>query len=175
MDHGIVLYLNQLAASPPLLSGLTIFFAEQFPYLVAAAFAAFVLTRSVSQKERWITLVEGFGAALVSRGVVEVIRFFVSRPRPFVADPSIIPLISEASFSFPSGHAAFFFALSAVAYAHDKRWGAWFFAASAVIGLARVAAGIHYPLDILAGAALGVIVGHALSRAGRRMLEKKEA
>ncbi|MSU56498.1 MAG: phosphatase PAP2 family protein [Candidatus Taylorbacteria bacterium] len=86
-------------------------------------------------------------------------RLFVHRPRPFVADPNIHALISETSYSFPSGHAAFFFALSTTVYLYNKRWGVWFFVASAVIGLARVMAGVHYLTDIAGGAVLGVAVG----------------
>ncbi len=136
-----------------------IFFAEYFPYLVAIGFVVYASSRA-----RWRFLVEGFGAGLLARGGVEVIRLFFHRPRPFVADPSIIPLISESSYSFPSGHAAFFFALATVVYAHNKQMGWWFYAASAVIGLARVLAGVHYISDILGGAMLGIAVGYGVRR-----------
>lgn len=188
----IVLYLNQLAASSPLLSSLTIFFAEYFPYLLLALFLVFAFRQKRnslsispllpplttpqrvaplwqgSRGERIRLVAEGFCAALVSRGLVEAIRLFVYRLRPFVADSSIAPLISEASFSFPSGHAAFFFALSTVIYLRNKRLGIWFYAASAVIGVARVAAGAHYPTDILGGAVLGIAVGLATHQLVKR-------
>ena len=141
---------------------LVIFFAEYFPYVVAALFVGFAFTRLGAARTRFFLLSEGVLAAFISRGAVEAIRFFVHRPRPFIADPSIIPLISEASYSFPSGHAAFFFALSTVVYIYDKRWGLWFFVGSLIIGIARVMAGVHYPTDILAGAILGIAVGYGM-------------
>ena len=143
---------------------LIVFLAKYFPYVVAGLFVIFALTRSQARKARILLFCEGAVAALLSRGVVEIVRLFVHRPRPFVADLSIVPLISETSFSFPSGHAAFFFAFSTVVFLHNKRWGVWFYIASTVIGLARVAAGIHYPTDILGGAALGIIIGLAAVR-----------
>lgn len=134
-----------------------IFFAEYFPYIVAGGFIVYALARS-----KWRFLIEGFLAGFLARGGVELIRLFVHRPRPFVADPSLIPLISESSYSFPSGHTAFFFALATIVYAHNKRVGYWFFAASAAIGLARVLAGVHYMSDILGGALLGIAVGYGI-------------
>lgn len=96
-------------------------------------------------------------SALVSRFVfAEIIRFFYFRPRPFI-DQGINPLFEHApTASFPSGHAAFFFALSAGVYLFNKKAGLWFFAASSIIGLARVFAGVHYFSDVLAGLVIGV-------------------
>lgn len=96
-------------------------------------------------------------SALLSRFVfTELIRFFYFRPRPFI-EQGITPLFDYApSASFPSGHAAFFFALSAGIYHYNKKVGLWFFAASAAISLARVLAGVHYFTDILGGFAIGV-------------------
>ncbi len=95
-------------------------------------------------------------SALISRFVfTEIIRFFYFRPRPFI-EKGVMPLFEhEASASFPSGHAAFFFALSAGIYYYNKKAGLWFFAGSAVIGLARVFAGVHYFTDVLGGLAIG--------------------
>lgn len=138
---------------------LVIFFSEYFPYLVVVCFLYFAFRHRRTFFERCLLVAEGIGSALIARGGVEIIRLFVHRPRPFVADPNIHALISETSYSFPSGHAAFFFALSTTVYLYNKRWGVWFFVASAVIGLARVMAGVHYLTDIAGGAVLGVAVG----------------
>lgn len=57
--------------------------------------------------------------------------------------------------SFPSGHAAFYFALAFAVYLYHKKAGAFFLTGAALISISRVAGGIHYPSDILAGAILG--------------------
>lgn len=141
-----------------------VFFAKYFPYVVAGLFVVFALTRSQAKKERILLFCEGAVSALISRGAVEALRLFIHRPRPFVADPSLVPLLNETSFSFPSGHAAFFFALATTVYLRDKRLGVWFFLAAALIGIARVLAGVHYVTDILGGAALGIAIGLAAHR-----------
>ena len=109
-------------------------------------------------------------SALVSRFVfTEVIRLLYFRPRPFV-ESGISPLFDHApTASFPSGHAAFFFALSAGVYSFNKKAGLWFFAASATIGLARVLAGVHYFTDVLGGLAVGVFSFWLVSFLYRRL------
>ncbi len=137
---------------------LIVFFAEYLPYLLVLAFLWWALAR----RARFFAIATGLGAGALARAGVEIIRLFVHRPRPFVADPSIHALFVETSASFPSGHAAFFFALSTVIYAHDKRAGLAFFLASAVVSFARVAAGVHYYSDVAAGALIGIAVGYAV-------------
>lgn len=159
MDYTIVLYLNQIAVSSPFVSDAAVLFAHYLPWLVSVAFIVFVWRGSQITRLKMRFLTQGFGAASFAWLGSQFIRLFIHRPRPFVADPSILALIEKTSYSFPSGHAAFFFALSTVVFLYNRRWGVWFFAASALIGLARIAAGVHYPTDILGGAALGTLVG----------------
>ena len=164
IDHSTAAFLNTFAQSPDVREAV-VFFAQYFPYLVAALFLFFALSRVLPQREEWTLLGEGLGSALLARfGFVPLIRAFVERPRPFVDNPAIVTLFNEASYSFPSGHAAFFFALSTVVFLYNKRWGFWFYAASVVIGLARIVAGVHYPTDVIGGAVLGVAVGFLAHR-----------
>ena len=58
--------------------------------------------------------------------------------------------------AFPSGHAAFFFALSTVVYFYNKKAGIGFFVASFLISISRVFGGVHWPTDILAGVLVGI-------------------
>lgn len=106
-------------------------------------------------------------------GVVELIRFLYPRERPFVAN-GLDALINQNPLesSFPSGHATFFMALAVyLILAGDKKLG-WFILISAVaIGLARVAAGVHWPSDII----VGWLVGGLISWLVFKLFNKKSA
>ncbi len=89
------------------------------------------------------------------------------RPRPlhspeiaFVLPYGEVPTVLDGWSSFPSDHAVMFFALSTGLWFISHRAGVLAYAFSAVIVcLPRIFLGLHYPTDILAGAALGVVIG----------------
>lgn len=92
----------------------------------------------------------------------------VDRARPAVADPAIEALVATpGSASFPSSHAAIAFATAtAVGMLCPRlRWS--LIALAGVVALSRVYLGVHFWLDIGAGAALGVAVGWLVARAVR--------
>jgi undecaprenyl-diphosphatase len=66
------------------------------------------------------------------------------------------------SGSFPSGHATIAFACATVIAWQVPRLAFPAFALAAAIAWSRVYVGVHWPLDVLGGAALGVLVATAL-------------
>ena len=104
-----------------------------------------------------LTLMSTFGADAVSFGLKDL----VGRPRPAEAHPQIHPLYAVHSSSFPAGHAATAFAGATVLSYFAPRLAPFFAALAALIGVSRIYVGDHYPTDVLAGAAIGVLVGAA--------------
>ena len=101
-------------------------------------------------------------AGLAGRFVVaSIIRHFYHHVRPFVA-LHLTPLFNETSYSFPSGHSIFLFALSTGVYFVNKKYGRILYGISFVICLARIAAGVHYPSDILGGMVLGILTAYCI-------------
>ncbi len=148
--------IHGLAGWSGTLDAAGIFLAQYFPYLLAIPFILFLLKRKTT-KERMSVLLFSVLAMLLSRGILtEAIRLFFPRQRPFEAF-GFTPLIPESGSSFPSGHAAFFFALSFAIFAVDKKWGWWFIGLSLLNGLARVFVGVHYPSDIAGGLLIGLV------------------
>lgn len=92
--------------------------------------------------------------------------------RPFDADPSVIPLVSESGYAFPSGHATFFMALASSLWFYHKRLAVFFGISALIIGIARISAGIHWPVDILGGLFLGYAIGTTLHKLIVSMTEK---
>jgi len=84
------------------------------------------------------------------------------RPRPYAADPAIAALATEATFSYPSGHATrgTVFALVLAELFPDRREA--LLRVGRDIGWNRIVAGVHYPSDILAGRVWGQAIARAL-------------
>lgn len=141
---------------------LGIFFAKYFEYALYICIAAFLI---YNFKKNWPMFGRGLAAAVLARfGIVELIRRFWPIPRPFVEYPVNLLVKYTDKPAFPSGHAAFFFALSWVIYSYNKKTGILFFIASFLICLSRVFVGIHWPSDILAGAIVGIFSGWLIIR-----------
>ncbi len=153
---------------------LGIFFAEYLPYLLVLAFLVLVYYQNGWRRKVYL-FSEGALAIILARGLVtEAIHFFYHHPRPFVFY-GFTPLISESGWSFPSGHAAWFFALAFVVWYANRKWGWWFFALATIMGVARIYVGVHWPLDIAGGAAIGLLCAwfvHWLLMESRKGLEK---
>jgi undecaprenyl-diphosphatase len=95
------------------------------------------------------------------------IKLLVDRPRPGL-DP-LVRLPTDPAF--PSGHAATSFAGATMLSAFAPRYRVVFFLLAAGIAFSRVYVGVHWPFDVLAGAALGTALALAaltfLRRRGR--------
>ena len=95
------------------------------------------------------------------------------RTRPFVAHHQIHPLYVVHSSSFPAGHAATAFAGAVLLSLLTPRLAPAFLLLATLVGLSRIYDGVHYPTDVLAGAALGALVGAgaaaAISVSGLRL------
>jgi undecaprenyl-diphosphatase len=124
-----------------------------------ALFLALVVVLALSGgRLRRAAVTAGLGAGL-ALAVAQVVSRLVDRPRPFVADPSGVHLFAGhvADASFPSDHATAAFAIATAVLLHDRRLGAVVLACAAVLGAGRVAVGVHYPSDVIAGALLGAV------------------
>ena len=157
MDYLIFQQINSFAGKNICLDALGAFFAEYLGYVLVVVLVLFLIKNS---KKYWGMLVRGFGAAILARfGITELIRFFWEKPRPFVENHVHLLIDKVDQASFPSGHAAFFFALSTIIYFYNKKAGLLFFLASFLISISRVFSGVHWPSDILVGALVGIFSG----------------
>ena len=155
-DMAILYYLNAWAGKTVLGDSIIIFLASTSALILGLVFVLSIWISHIPARQKIYRIIAGCAAGLFSRyGLTELIRFLHPRLRPFMID-HVHQLIAEQGSSFPSGHAAFFFALSAAIFYWDKRLGVFFFGASLLMGIARVTAGVHYPSDIVGGMIAGV-------------------
>ena len=166
MDLFIFQTVNQFALRWFWLDTLAIFFAQYFEYILLISLVFFLIK---GFRRYWPMLIQAFLAVILSRLViVEIIRFFWGRPRPFLENNINLLLTHSATSSFPSGHAAFYFALATAVYFYNKKSGLFFFLAAFLISFFRVFAGLHWPSDILTGAIVGIFSGWLIILFSRR-------
>ncbi len=155
----ITLFLNNFTGKYFFLDSLIYFLAQVLPFLLLF-FLIYLLARSW-KRNLWIVGGALFAGIFARYVLVEAVRRIVPRLRPFHLLTEEINLILpyKESLSFPSGHISFFFAVSTVIYLENRKMGIVFYCLSFVMGISRVFAGMHWPLDVLVGALLGIIVG----------------
>jgi len=110
----------------------------------------------------------GLAALLANVGshlVVQVLKRTVARARPCDADGHAIALIDLPDpFSFPSGHAAASFAVAAVVGVAHPVAAPPLLALATLVAASRVRLRVHRPVDVVAGALLGLTGAAAAAR-----------
>jgi undecaprenyl-diphosphatase len=125
---------------------------------------------------RWGTLVLTVVAVAVADWSATGIKALVDRPRPPLRYPepkTLVPVPHDASF--PSGHAATSFAAATMLSLAFPRFAPALLLLAAAVAFSRVYVGVHYPLDVIGGAALGALIAIALRRLVTVRLQSRQA
>jgi undecaprenyl-diphosphatase len=164
LDLAVFKWLNSWAGISPFFDWAIRFRAVYLWCVVLVVLALFVLATFFPKFKEYRkknlelftwALVSAFGARFV---ITELIRFFYNRPRPFEILEGVRQLVEHSGGgAFPSGHASLAFALATTVSFYYPKTSILFFLAALSIGVGRVAAGVHWPSDILGGAAVGIL------------------
>lgn len=167
MNNQIFFFFYNLSHQSKFFDGVIVFFAVYFPYVVVILAGLFLLFhhevlkaeepfRVFMEKKREILMV--FFSGCLAWVLAYVLKIFIHAPRPFDVFTQVRSLFPETGFAFPSGHATFFMALVFSIFFLHKKAGYVFMFFALLIGLARIIAGVHFPVDILGGFILGGII-----------------
>ncbi len=167
MDFQLFQFINGLAGHAVWLDRSFVLIAVYAPLAYVAALAwlwGFPREGLQGKKDR-LAVGRALAAAACALGLGQIIIRVYPRPRPFAGHTVRLLIAPTADPSFPSDHALAAFAIAAALVSTRRRLGVGLFVLAALLAFARVFVGMHYPLDVVAGAALGSAAG-ALSRKG---------
>ena len=149
-------------------------FSDLSPFIVVAALAvAWFTIRPGTVNRLREGVVGALFAAALALGINQVISHIWARPRPSAAHPLDVHVwFTNASTdpSFPSDHSAAAFAVAFALLFVSRKWGIGMLILAAAVALSRVAIGLHYPSDVLAGAAVGLLAAFVVMYVARRPL-----
>jgi undecaprenyl-diphosphatase len=137
------------------MSLLIIFVGQYLIFIVAlVALSTTLLSERTVRNKLIVLAVLSF---LIASGIAFVANIFYYDPRPFVIE-HITPLIPHAPDNgFPSDHTLFAMVASAVTFVYKRKIGILLGVLAILIGISRVIAGVHHPIDIIGGVIIGIV------------------
>ncbi len=182
LNEKIFYILNSLAGQHDWLDILIRFLAEYLGWLMLGGLLVYLFMHRCDNedpKQKWEIFLEKIFrlkaparnillilfSAFIAWIISHIIKNILAWPRPFLffAESDINLLFEWGGYnSFPSGHTTFFSALAVSLMFFHRRLGALYLVGALLIGLARIVGGVHFPIDILAGYALGVAVSYII-------------
>ena len=160
-DVEAFLWLNSLVGRSDFLDGLIELLVSDYLIPVTMALGLVALWFAGRDASRYLNQI-GVFVALSTMGLtswaVQEISLVAERARPFL-DHDVSLLFYEATdFSFPSNSVAAVFGIAAGVFGANRKLGLAMFALGAMLGFSRVFAGVHYPIDVIAGALIGPMI-----------------
>lgn len=161
LDQDAFLFINSFVGKSPFLDSLAKllvneYFVPTILSLILFAFWFFWQKNDKDSKQKSV-LLGVLGVGLGSLVAVSVITMVIQRARPF--DVLVVNLLfyRPTDPSFPSNATVVAFALATAIFLGDRKIGLAALALAGFYGLLRVFVGVHFPLDIVAGAFIGIM------------------
>jgi len=160
LDLTIFRFINNLAGSASWFNPVAIFFAEYAIF----ALALFMFILWLFKRQMRKPLIIAFVAFIVAAIVAKLSGRLFYHLQPFAELEQVYKLIpKEVGNAFPSDHTAAAFAVCVTLCIGSKsKWRPLYILFATLIGLARIWVGVHYPIDVLAGALIGTLVAFML-------------
>ena len=157
LNREVFFFLNGLAGRCAGLDAFWIFWAKYSVFIFGLAWVYYF------RRDRELFL-RMFLAILITIAVVSAVKNIRVFPRPFTQENVRLLIAHHADSAFPSKHSATAFTIAFGIFLKRKKIGVLFLALASLVAASRVVTGLHYPLDVLTGAVLGIIISSAVHR-----------
>jgi undecaprenyl-diphosphatase len=173
LDRSLAQWSNRTTAEMPLMSEAATNIAVAGSWMAAGLLIlSWFHGRLRGQLPRRHAAERAFASVAVTYVVVEAIGWIFPRSRPFADDLGTNRLVSHAEHrSFPSRHVASAFAMAAAVSPGSRALAVAFGAIGVLLGAARIAAGVHYPSDVIGGIVLGSTIGRVIRTGVVKLIE----
>ena len=166
-DEKVFLWINGFAGENSVLDWIVKGLASDYLIPVTLALALvgswFIEHDRLTRQEHQIGVFVALTSTAISSLAVYTINAAYFRPRPFVDHPEVAQDVIRLFYqptdsSFPSNPIAAAVGLSAAVWGVNRRLGTALLVCSGLYGFARIYVGVHYPLDVIAGALIGIVI-----------------
>lgn len=134
-------------------------------FLIWLMFAGLVVLWFIDGKIKKEQVVHALLASFIAFTIAQVLKQVFHTTRPFMLNgltPMTVTIPTDPAF--PSSHAAVAFAMAFTIFFHDRKVGIIFVILAALVAWARVAANVHYPVDIIGGGIIGLLVAFGIEK-----------
>ena len=133
---------------------LLIFSAQYLPFLIVIVAILFMAKLEILLWRSAVALL--FSASVIAFVTDKILNLIVFSPRPFVIK-DVVPLFPHlADNGFPSEHVLFAMVIASVVFVYNRKLGVALGILALIVGLARVAANVHHPIDVIGGIVIAV-------------------
>jgi len=169
VDYALFRLINGLAGRHPLADELMRLLATDY-MVPTAAMSLLVWLWFSGERARQHHVLLALVAFVAANVVVKAMNLVYFRPRPFTDYEVTLLFYHPSDSSFPANSAAALWSLAWAIWRLDPRPGRWLVVLALLMGLSRVYVGVHYPLDIVGGALIGIGCAHwSVRRAAPRL------
>jgi undecaprenyl-diphosphatase len=164
VDKSLFWFINTTAANP-VFDKIMPFITERNNWFLLYIYLFFFLIIKLGKKGRIAAILAILAVVFADQTTSGLLKNLVERLRPCYELVGVRMLIGGGSkFGFPSSHAANFFAAATVFSIYLPKYKWLYFSIAFLVAYSRVYVGVHYPLDIFAGALIGIFGAYILSK-----------
>jgi len=153
------------------------FITDKWNFIAPLALLSLYLILCRPRKDL-ILAISAVAVVLLADGTTQIFKDLVQRIRPchvFQQVQLLHGAVCTDSFSFPSNHASNTFALAAFISYNYRMLAIPSFLIASLVGYSRIYLTAHYPTDVLAGAAWGMLLGFTVAMVARRLMRFSQA